>query len=310
MRALNPIFKIGMIVENPVKPEWGPGKVVHVEGGNIVHVLWRNLKGLSAKKMRLDVIALELAAKQQDDILDNLPPTSEDNGKYILPHARLLFEDAVKVFLDRFPEGFYDTKYIGDSKMGERQYKVDAHRFAVEHLGDGKFRHLLETDDLALVKQIKRCISKVNLLFPVEHAALKDALEDREATRRWCATLAQLLESPGVNEGEFIDYAKATAKLPADRGRVATWPVTTILPFLLQPDRHMFFKPKLTTQAAEVLGFNLNYDPNPNWLTYRRLLKMAEIYRKKLAALKPRDLIDVQSFLFITCSPAASAAYG
>lgn len=62
----------------------------------------------------------------------------------------------------------------------------------------------------------------------------------------------------------------------------------------------MFLKPDVTNKAAESLGFDLNYRPEPNWLTYRSLLKMAEVYREKLASLRPRDLIDVQSFFWLT----------
>ena len=63
----------------------------------------------------------------------------------------------------------------------------------------------------------------------------------------------------------------------------------------------MFMKPDVTKNAADSLGFQLNYRPEPNWLTYSSLLRMADIYQRKLAPLKPRDLIDVQSFFWVAC---------
>jgi len=63
----------------------------------------------------------------------------------------------------------------------------------------------------------------------------------------------------------------------------------------------MFLKPEVTRNAAASLAFELNYRPEPNWLTYKSLLRMAEIYREKLVDLKPQDLIDVQSFFWVAC---------
>jgi hypothetical protein len=77
--------------------------------------------------------------------------------------------------------------------------------------------------------------------------------------------------------------------------------VATIIPFLAQPNRHMFLKPEVTRKAADSLGFELNYRPEPNWLTYKSLLRMADIYGQRLAYLEPRDLIDVQSFFYVAC---------
>ncbi len=37
----------------------------------------------------------------------------------------------------------------------------------------------------------------------------------------------------------------------------------------------------------------------PNWDTYQNLLEFAAIVRKDVADLKPRDNIDIQSFLWV-----------
>ncbi|MDZ7697765.1 MAG: hypothetical protein U5R49_12870 [Deltaproteobacteria bacterium] len=80
---------------------------------------------------------------------------------------------------------------------------------------------------------------------------------------------------------------------------MASWPVATILPFLAQPDRHMFLKPGITQAAAKILAFDLHYNPTPNWVTYDSLLKMTAIYREKLKSLAPNDNIDIQSFFWV-----------
>src|SRR5262249_4308822 len=144
-------------------------------------------------------------------------------------------------------------------------------------------------------------ISKINLLSYFEAAAFRDALRVKSAARLFLTRLADLLEAEQITEQVFTPYADAVCGLPAERGRVATWPVATILPFLAQPDRHMLFKPEKTKAAADSLGFQLNYRSEPNWLTYKCLLEMTAIYREKLAFLHPRDHIDLQSFFWVAC---------
>jgi len=293
-------YKVGMLVCHPNKPDWGPGKVVGVEAGRI-HVVWRDVPGREAKKIDLSVVPLPPASEQSDPVLDNLPPVEKENGTFVLPRERVTFEQARDLFLKHFPQGFEDPAYIGDKTSGERKYKWLAHEYWVERLGGNRFQELLSSDLTELVSEAGRCIGKVNLLHVTETAALRDALRTESAARRFFTTLGGLLEADEVCEDVFRPYAEAIRDLPADRGRVATWPVTTILPFLAQPDRHMFLKPEVTQDAAGALGFHLNYRAEPNWLTYRRLLEMAHIYRGKLAAWKPRDLIDVQSFFYVSC---------
>jgi hypothetical protein len=169
----------------------------------------------------------------------------------------------------------------------------------VAHLEKERFRAMLNDDLKGLVQEVERCISKVNLLHMTEAAAFRDALRDQEAARSLFTTLADLLEAEAVSEAVFAPYLDAVCALPAARGRIAKWTVATIIPFLAQPDRHIFLKPETTKKAADALGFELNYRTEPNWLTYQCLLRMANIYKEKLAHLKPRDFIDVQSFFFV-----------
>ncbi len=208
----------------------------------------------------------------------------------------------VETFLAIFPQGFYDPAFIGDSKKkGERFYKWAAHEHYVARLGGGRFRELLNNDLTTLVQEVDRCVGKVNLLHMTEAAAFRDALRDEQAARAFFVTLGKLLDAEEISEAVLAPYFETVCALPAHRGPVAKWTVATIIPFLAQPHRHMFLKPEITKKAADSLGFELNYRPEPNWLTYKCLLRMAEIYGEKLAGLKPRDLIDVHSFLYVVC---------
>lgn len=126
-------------------------------------------------------------------------------------------------------------------------------------------------------------------------------MQDENAAKSFFKALLALLETAPVDGRLFSQYANTVCALPALRGRVATWPVATVLLYLARPDVHMFLKPEVTKHAAESLGFDLNYEPTPNWKTYESLLRMGRTYLDLLRQLGALDLVDVQSFIFVSC---------
>jgi hypothetical protein len=68
---------------------------------------------------------------------------------------------------------------------------------------------------------------------------------------------------------------------------------------LAQPHEHVFLKPMVTRRAAVEYGFPFEYSTRPAWPTYASLLAFCARVRRDLAAHRPRDLIDVQSFLWV-----------
>lgn len=89
------------------------------------------------------------------------------------------------------------------------------------------------------------------------------------------------------------------AALPRRQTRVLTWPVVTVVGFIAQPDRHMFLKPDVTRAAAKACGVDFQYASRPNWATYRSLIAFAEKVRRDQRDLGPRDMIDLQSFIWV-----------
>jgi hypothetical protein len=295
-------LKEGMIVEHPLKHnEWGPGKVIAVHG-NKVHILFRDDPGRMVKIFHTDKVFLRISSKQSDPILDNIPPLQEAGGKYSLPEKRLNVSAAISLFKEIFPLGFKDPEYLGNKFSGERNYKLWAHQEWVKTLGNGQAEDLLKRGDIdELTRRAMSVLSRVNLLSPFENMAIRDALKDYESAKQFFTTLMSLLSDKKISKERFEIYVNTVCNLPQAKGksRVATWPVATILPFLAQPDRHMFLKPKKTQAAAKILAFDLHYNPTPNWVTYESLLRMSEIYREKLKRLAPNDNIDIQSFFWV-----------
>jgi len=294
-------LKKGMLVTHPAKPEWGPGKVCSIDGQNI-HVYFRDVSDRLAKKFKNGTVQFVKAASQSDPILDNLPPLKEKDGFFGLSHDRLTVRQAIELFLKSFPGGFADPRYLGDEKVGERNYKLEAHGKFVRLLGNGQL------DDLLAQGQVEEAgnrahslIGGMNLVSLYEAMAFKKAMEDHGSAARFFREMTKVLASEKIDRDVMEPYFRSVMDLPAEEGkaRVATWPIATIFLFLAQPDRHMFLKPGITRESAERLGFEMNYDPHPNWRTYDSLLRMCAIYKEQLKELAPKDWIDVQSFFWV-----------
>jgi hypothetical protein len=78
-----------------------------------------------------------------------------------------------------------------------------------------------------------------------------------------------------------------------------TWPAVTVFGFIAQPKTHFFFKPVVTREAARRLGVDLPYASRPSWPLYRGLLAFVRKARADISDMQPRDMIDMQSYLWV-----------
>ncbi|MDQ2871367.1 MAG: hypothetical protein M3S32_11525 [Acidobacteriota bacterium] len=200
-------------------------------------------------------------------------------------------------FLRFFPGGFRDETYLD----WERNYKAAAHAQWLEVLGPERFRSLLEAGRVEEVAaHAVRIESKTNLLFSFEKMALRDAVKPAEGARLFAEGLYEFLHGrQGPPPEGFARWSEVVRSLPRRQTRVLTWPVLTVFGFLAQPDRHIFLKPNVTRVAAQRYGFEFTYGSRPNWETYESLLEFAGRVRRDLKDLRPRDMIDLQSFLWV-----------
>ena len=199
-------------------------------------------------------------------------------------------------FLGFFPEGFRDPKYV----EWERGYKWEAHERWCEALGRARFESLLAAgkfDEIAAAAV--RIESRTNLLFSFEKMALRDAVKSPEGARAFGEGLYGLLHGGGALEDRFERWCRVVEALPRRQTRVLTWPLVTVFGFIAQPETHVFLKPTVTRTAAREYGYDFHYRSRPSWETYAGLLEFAATVRRDLADLEPRDMIDIQSFLWV-----------
>jgi hypothetical protein len=201
-------------------------------------------------------------------------------------------------FLRHFPRGFRDETYLD----WERDYKWEAHERWEEALGRDEFRRLLRAGEFAevagrAVRVEQR--TRHSMLFSFEKMALRDALKSEEGARAFAEGLYDWLHGAGGLERRFNSWVETVASLPRRQTRVLTWPMATVWGFLAQPETHIFLKPMVTRIAAEKYGFDFQYKSRPSWETYANLLEFAETVRRDLRDLRPRDMIDLQSFMWV-----------
>jgi hypothetical protein len=199
-------------------------------------------------------------------------------------------------FLRFFPGGFRDETYVA----WERGYKETAHRAWSEQLDAATHRRLLAAGRFTeIAARAIRIEARTNLLFSFEKMAVRDAVAVPAGARDFARGLYALLYGGGTEARRFEQWCATLAGLPRRQTRVLTWPVATVFPFLARPDRYVFLKPVVTRIAAAEYGVDFAYRSRPGWEPYASLLDFADRVRRDVRDLRPRDMIDIQSFIWV-----------
>lgn len=276
-------FKKGQRVRHPKIAAWGLGQVLEDTRDENVRVFFVGAgeKTISTLYVQLEQVS---GADAGHPTLDNLKQSPSPGIRYrSLP-------ESIQFFLERYPEGFYGTKFLAD----ERNYKVAAHDLFEKMLSKAALDRLLNDEAYGEVCQrAQKVMQATNLVFPNEKMALNDGLKVPEGQKVFATALADLVHGPGADEQRLAGFCDALRTLDALK-----WTTATYFLFIAKPQKYMFVKPTVTQSAASTCGFEISYKPEPNWLTYSRVQKLSETLFGQLAELKPRDMIDVQSFMW------------
>jgi len=111
--------------------------------------------------------------------------------------------------------------------------------------------------------------------------------------------LYDFLHGRGAGERKFERWCEAVEALLRKQTRVLTWPLVTVFAFLARPETHIFLKPNVTRVAARECGYDFRYVSRPSWETYASLLGFSELVQKDFPGMKPKDMIDIQSFIWV-----------
>jgi len=292
-------YQKGVYVRHPKREAWGIGIVTSDERAGIVPVFFENEANI--KKISLSHVELE----QVDDpataklFLENV--LVDDNDKGV--KDRQPFPIKVNKFLETFSGGFYGSVI----EQHERKYKVNAHDKWVSLLNKEDFSRLIgEGDWDDLTARIKTCYH-INLMSQFEAIKFSDALKLPEAKQRIATALFDLLYGNDSIQVRFKQYVDTLSAYECDK-----WPTVTLPLYLRFPEQYMFVKPTVTQEAAANRGFDIKYDSKVNWSTYEHVLMFSKDLMNRLKAynnpaLLPRDMIDIQNFMWCTFTKGWSA---
>jgi hypothetical protein len=199
-------------------------------------------------------------------------------------------------FLHFFPDGFRDETYLA----WERDYKVNAHREWNRVLNRRVHAALLRKSEFAEVSlRAVRVEARTNLIFSFEKMALRDAVKSATGAKAFAKGLYDFLYGQESVQERFERWCEIIRGLPRKQTRVLTWPIVTVFGFIAQPEQHIFLKPNVTRQAAHEYRFPFHYESQPEWVVYSSYVRFAEQIKKDLHDLRPRDMIDLQSFIWV-----------
>jgi len=273
------------LVKHPTITDWGIGKVLEDSDNNRVKVFFLEVgeKTFLLKNLRLEKLK---PGEQSHPLLDNLSHRKLKKGeKYLSP------SQSKYLFLQQFPGGFNDSEYLEK----ERDYKESAHLKAIEFLKKDEIKSLIETSEFEDVcSRALKVVNATNLIFPNEKMALKDGLKSDQGKELFSNSLYELLYGSEDIEKRFNQFAVVLEEIEASK-----WTTATYLPFMLYPDRYIFVKPTMTQRCAQSNHYEINYTPKLNWLTYNSILQFSEYLKEELKDLKPKDMIDIQSYIWL-----------
>jgi hypothetical protein len=199
-------------------------------------------------------------------------------------------------FVYYFPGGYRGEKYIA----WEREYKASAHIQFREKFNEADYKNLLDKKEYdKIAADIVRIESRTNLLFSFEKMALRDAIKEPEGAKAFAIGLYDYIYGKDSLKQRFEKWVEVVGSLPRKQTRVLTWPLVTVFGFIADPARQMFLKPRVTQVAAEKYKFDFDYRSKPNWNTYKSLLDFAKDVKQATKEYEPRDLIDIQSFIWV-----------
>jgi len=290
----------------------GVGKVVALEP-NAVHVFFEKGGTRFATKLRLPMAAPLLSpASAKNPWLKGMSSFLRDpSGRYALSQSFLPQEEAVARFLEVFPKGFRDPRYLGAGKgKGDRPQRWRAaHQAFVDQLGGGEGERLLAAGKLTALAEraleVEHLVASLQLM--VVMGTLAAALSDLFVARCFFAALFELLAAPELAAEQFDELAAAAASLPGGSAPAAAWQLVTTLPFIAQPERHLAVRPKPTCDAARRLGHEVSCDAAPTFAAYTGLLRFSEMLLESLRPIGARDNVDLETFLHATVARRASA---
>lgn len=197
----------------------------------------------------------------------------------------------IDTFKKEFPGGFYGeahdkTEYI---------YKSKASALCLSLFERNKFRSLIDQSEWSeLIARLKKTVSATNLIqASFEVPKLLRTVETAENTGIFFEALYANLWGDGEMLDRFDSFCKVLASLD-----LAKWTYASYFNFLAFPDTCMFVKPTMLKKCLEISNHWMTYESTPSGKKYGEILAYTQWLFNRIQELKPRDMIDLHSFMW------------
>ena len=279
--------KKGSRVRHATKTEWGVGQLLEDANSQSFHVFFEGAGEKFLTATAADKLIWVNGAEAQSALLNNLYLPA--NGK---SRPMRTIAEAKARLLEIYPGGLHGQKM----KDHERDYKDRLSALARQwYSPDGLQSALTEgryADVVQLAYQLVKC-SDNNLPATFEKMAFANAVKDHSRPKAFAEAFCAWVLPEQPSQEAFDAFAQEL-----DHMGCAKWPLLTAYRFLPHPEVDVLIKPTNLANAAEVARFEINYRPELNWLTYSTVMTFYGYVKQQIADLQPRDMIDVQNFIW------------
>lgn len=279
--------KKGTRVRHVSKPDWGVGQLLEDANSQDIRVFFETVGEKVLVASAVARLVWVSGAEAHCTLLDNLYLPQAGKSR---PMTTIV--EAKRRFLEIYPGGLHGLKM----KQHERDYKDRLSALARDWyardelqsaMTEGRYGHVLQ-----LAHQLVKYTDN-NLPSTFEKMAFANGVKEHERHKEFAEAFCAWVLPNQPNEQAFEAWSREL-----DHMGCAKWPILTAYRFLLHPNVDVLIKPSNLANAAEVARFEINYRPELNWLTYSTVIKFYEYVREQIADLHPRDMIDVQNFIW------------
>lgn len=240
------------------------------------------------------------------DLQAAIGTTRSTTRKTLKPAAS--FDEQVELFKSLYPGGFQGEKWTEEHRGTPEGRDLKRHRDpaiaqAREVLAEGEVAAMMAEARYADLRSAVTELLASTSLVSLRHVKTLRGLEEDE-TERFAEAVAGLLHG----EGDFGPRFKVWLKLLRDvLGGKPSWRIATVLPALMEPDRHVVVRHSAFIRQAASIAPTSKYSRRPRARAYRNFRRVARVAHTRLEAadLKPRDLMDVHDFIWATLRDSA-----
>ncbi len=302
------------VFKSESQPDWGMGLVVedgadhwvlYFEHGGRKKFIKSKTKGLVPVTLEPKALAsLETKSHSRAARAGNKPkPKKIGLPKKAVARFESLAQQ-VLFFEKLFPGGFEGEKFTKEERgvagvVSKSGNKTDALAIAREELSAAKFASATPAE---LFESATRLLKGTNIVFPIEGSIPFIGL-DEKARATAVGGLKQLLHG----EGDYalrVERFTSSVALKDKKGtaKIVGWPFATVFGALFNPTTFSCVKPTPFASQAATLGLVVEKSQPVTARGYTQFHEVVTLTQAKLleAGQKPRDLLDVASFIWRT----------